>query len=130
MAALLPAWKHQTIRERETELVFRGEQYARAILLYSQKMKGAIASGFEDLVSQHGLRQKWKDPITGDDFLPKVGCAPILPAGGVGAPVRGGGGPPLPPGGVRPGPGGAPIQPGPAVQPGQAPGRPAGPTVP
>jgi type II secretory pathway pseudopilin PulG len=130
MAALLPAWKHQTIRERETELVFRGEQYARAILLYSQKMNGAMPSSFDDLVSQHVLRQKWKDPITGDDFLPKVGCAPILPAGGVGAPVRGGGGPQLPPGGVRPGPGGAPIQPGQAVQPGQAPGRPAGPTVP
>ena len=37
MAALLPAWRHQAMRDREYELIFRGEQYARAIALYYRK---------------------------------------------------------------------------------------------
>jgi len=135
MAALLPAWKHQTIRERETELIFRGEQYARAILLYSQKMNGAMPASFDDLVSQHVLRQKWKDPITNDDFLPKVGCAAILSAGPgagprVGAPVPGGGGPQPAQGGARPGLVGAPGPPSQTVPPGQPSTRPPGSAVP
>ena len=31
MSAALPAWRHQAQREKEAELVFRGEQYVRAI---------------------------------------------------------------------------------------------------
>src|ERR1043165_1991042 len=33
MTALLPSWRQQTQREREADLIFRGEQYARAIAL-------------------------------------------------------------------------------------------------
>src|SRR5581483_5406167 len=91
MAAALPAWKQQATREKEAELIFRGEQYARAILLYQQKM-GWLPASFDDLISQHTLRHKWKDPITGDDFLPKVGCGqanivgPGSPGGGINQP--------------------------------------------
>jgi type II secretory pathway pseudopilin PulG len=91
MSAALPSWRQQATREKEAELAFRGEQYARAIYLYSQKMNGALPSNFDDLVSQHTLRYKWKDPITGDEFLPRVGCQGGVPGGGVpgGVPGRG-----------------------------------------
>ena len=91
MAALLPSWRQQVIRERETELIFRGQQYARAIRLYQQQMGGALPSSLDDLVSQHVLRHKWKDPITGDEFLPRTGCLQIGVGGGFGGNV---GGPP------------------------------------
>ena len=38
MSAVLPAWRHQAKREKEAELVFRGEQYVRAIRLWEMKM--------------------------------------------------------------------------------------------
>jgi len=137
MAAALPAWRQQVMREREAELIFRGEQYARAIWLYTQKNNGQYPQNLDDLVSQHYLRKRWKDPITGDDFsiLAAAFCATGVPGGGgpagggpLGAP--GGGGPgrttPAPPtGGGAPGivappagrPGGGPITSGGSVPP-------------
>jgi type II secretory pathway pseudopilin PulG len=38
MTAALPAWRFQAKREKELELVFRGEQYMRAIGLYERRM--------------------------------------------------------------------------------------------
>jgi type II secretory pathway pseudopilin PulG len=32
MSAALPAWRQQVQRQREEDLIFRGEQYARAIV--------------------------------------------------------------------------------------------------
>jgi type II secretory pathway pseudopilin PulG len=101
MTAALPSWRQQAIREKEAELIFRGEQYARAILLYQQKMNGALPTNLDDLVSQHVLRRKWKDPIANAEFLPKVGCMAAGPGGqpGVGAPgLPGRGGTPTIPG--------------------------------
>jgi len=69
MSALLPAWRQQAIREKEAELVFRGEQYARAIALYNRANPGTLPPSIELLVSQHYLRKAYKDPITGEDFL-------------------------------------------------------------
>ena len=34
MTAALPAWRQQAQRQKEEDLIFRGEQYARAIVLY------------------------------------------------------------------------------------------------
>jgi type II secretory pathway pseudopilin PulG len=69
MSASLPAWRQQAQRERELELRFRGEQYARAVALYFLK-NGTLPSDIDTLVSQRFLRKKWKDPITGEDFVP------------------------------------------------------------
>ena len=66
----LPAWRHQSQREKEIELIFRGQQYARAIGLYRRKLAGAYPPSFDVLVEQKFLRRKYKDPITGDDFEP------------------------------------------------------------
>jgi type II secretory pathway pseudopilin PulG len=105
MSAALPAWRHQVQRQREDDLVFRGEQYARAIVSYQKKNQGALPPDIDILVNQHYLRKKWKDPITKEDFFP-VGS-------GITVPGRTGG----PPGA----PGGAPGQ-NPAGAPGQNPG--------
>jgi type II secretory pathway pseudopilin PulG len=123
MGALLPAWRQQVMREREAELIFRGEQYGRAIWLYSQKNGNQFPQNLDDLVSQHFLRKKWKDPITDDDFaiLPAAFCATAAPGGvpggavpGRGAPAPGGGATPgrAGPFGVTPAPGGSVPAPG------------------
>jgi hypothetical protein len=72
MSAVLPAWRHQAKREKEAELVFRGEQYVRAISLWERKMgPGSRPPNFDILVEQRFLRQKYKDPMTEDgEFLP------------------------------------------------------------
>jgi type II secretory pathway pseudopilin PulG len=68
MTAALPNFRHEAQRTREEELIFRGEQYARALALYAIHNRGALPMDIDALVSQHFLRHKWKDPITNDDF--------------------------------------------------------------
>jgi type II secretory pathway pseudopilin PulG len=70
MMVALPTWRHQVQREKEAELIFRGEQYARAIGLYQRKHPGAFPASLDVLVDQKYLRKKYKDPITGEDFVP------------------------------------------------------------
>jgi type II secretory pathway pseudopilin PulG len=69
MGAMLPAWRHQAVRQKEAELVFRGEEYARAIALYWRKNNQTLPPNFDVLVSQRYLRKKYLDPITGKEFL-------------------------------------------------------------
>jgi type II secretory pathway pseudopilin PulG len=115
MSAALPAWRQQVQRQREEDLIFRGEQYARAIVTYQKKNNGAFPPNIDILVSQRYLRKKWKDPVTNDDFQP-VGAglqgidnrAPSTPRGAQ-APTA----PSVSPGGQQPGrgtPGGGPQQ--------------------
>ena len=103
MLVALPSWRHLAQREKEAELIFRGEQYARAIGLYQRKLAGSFPPSLDTLVEQKFLRTKYKDPITGDDFLPV-----FAGAAGVAAPGEGGEGAP------QPGDAGAPRQAGPA----------------
>jgi type II secretory pathway pseudopilin PulG len=70
MTVAMPVWKQATQREKEAELVFRGEQYVHAIALYSRKLPGALPPSLDILVEQHFLRKKYKDPITNGDFQP------------------------------------------------------------
>ena len=71
MTVAMPVWKQTTQREKEAELVFRGEQYARAIGLFQRKNgPGTLPPSIDLLVDQRFLRKKYKDPITNDDFLP------------------------------------------------------------
>lgn len=119
--ALLPAWRQQGRREKEAELAFRGEQYARAIYLFQRKNNNVNPPSFDVLVQGKYLRKKFKDPITNEDFVPLFAGqqpqTPGSPGGRSGAPTPGGGrsGPVL--GGIsRPGavgqPGGAGSIPG------------------
>jgi type II secretory pathway pseudopilin PulG len=67
MSVALPVWKHDARRAKEEELVWRGQQYVRAIRLYQARM-GALPPNVDALVTGRFLRKKYKDPITNDDF--------------------------------------------------------------
>jgi len=101
MGAALPVWRHEAQREKEEELVFRGQQYVRALRLYQSRTQ-TLPNSVDLLVNGHFLRKKYKDPVTGQDFE-------LIGAGGV---------PGQAPGGVQGAPGGA--QGGRATQPPQS----------
>ena len=70
MTVVMPVWKQAAQREKEEELIFRGQQYAHAIGLFQRKFANAFPPNIDVLVEQRFLRKKFKDPITNDDFLP------------------------------------------------------------
>jgi len=76
MSAALPVWRHEAQREKEEELVFRGQQYIRALRLYQARTPGAMPTSVDMLVNGHFLRKKYKDPVTNEDFE-------LIGAGGV-----------------------------------------------
>lgn len=85
MSAALPAWRFQARREKEAELIFRGEQIARSIYLYQRKNgPGAFPPSLDVLVQGHFLRKKYKDPMTkdGEFQLLLAGMAPQAPGRG------------------------------------------------
>jgi type II secretory pathway pseudopilin PulG len=69
LARALPQIAMQSQRVREERLIYRGEQYKRAIQLYFRKHK-KYPSSVDDLENTNGeryLRRRYKDPITGKD---------------------------------------------------------------
>jgi type II secretory pathway pseudopilin PulG len=106
MTVAMPVWKTAVQREKEAELIFRGQQYARAIELYQRKLPGAAPPNLDVLLDQKFLRKKYKDPITNDDFDL---LSPNSPGAGLGgAPQQTGGR------GAAPGRGATPAPTGPA----------------
>ncbi|HWK09793.1 MAG TPA: hypothetical protein VNR64_07075 [Vicinamibacterales bacterium] len=75
MSVALPVWKHDARRAKEAELIWRGQQYVRAIRLYMART-GSLPPSVDVLVTGRYLRKKYKDPITNDDFQ-------VLGAGGM-----------------------------------------------
>ena len=63
MSAALPVWTQAAQREREAELVFRGEQYARAVALYQRTYAGAFPPDVETLIEERYLRRQYRDPM-------------------------------------------------------------------
>lgn len=72
-------WSNIMQREREEELLFRGDQYRRAIESYFRMAhagaQGAYPKSIEELLKDprslqtlRHLRQPYKDPFTGEDF--------------------------------------------------------------
>ena len=70
MSMALPAWRTVAQREKEEELIFRGQQYARAIALFQRKYANTFPPNVQILLDGHFLRKKYKDPITNSDFQP------------------------------------------------------------
>ena len=66
MSAAVPVWRQLAQREREEELIFRGEQYARAVSLFQRKYGGGLPPSIDVLVEQRLLRKKYVDPMTPD----------------------------------------------------------------
>lgn len=89
MTVALPTWHQVTQREKEAELIFRGQQYARAIGLFQRKSgPGVLPPNIDALVDGHYLRKKYKDPITGGDFdVLLAGTSAPAPGGSTGTPT-------------------------------------------
>jgi type II secretory pathway pseudopilin PulG len=100
MTVALPAWRQQTQREREEELIFRGRQYVRAVQLFQRRYAAAYPPDVDVLVRQKFLRKRYTDPMAKD------GEFEILYQGSMmaGTPLQGRGGSRGVP---TPGPGGA-----------------------
>lgn len=64
LSVALPTWKQTLQREKEDELVFRGNQYARAIGQYQRRNANASPPSLDALVEQRFLRKKYKDPVS------------------------------------------------------------------
>ncbi len=70
LAAVPPAYQLQAKREREIELIFRGEEYMRAIQKYRAKF-GIFPPTIDALLQTNGLRflrRKYTDPVTDKEF--------------------------------------------------------------
>ena len=70
LGAAVPAYQMQARREREEELILRGQEYTRAIQKYQRKF-GIYPPSLDALVQTNGLRfvrRLYTDPITGKDF--------------------------------------------------------------
>jgi type II secretory pathway pseudopilin PulG len=92
LTAAAPRLAQQLQRDREIEMIHRGEQYARAIKRYYKKF-GRYPGRIEDLENTNTirfLRQRYKDPITGGPWrLVRYGEIQLLsPAGGIGTPAQ------------------------------------------
>jgi type II secretory pathway pseudopilin PulG len=75
-------WQNVMLRDKEEELLFRGDQYRQAIELYAAESKikppqqPQYPQSIDDLLmdnrtaaGKRHLRQKYKDPMTGEDFV-------------------------------------------------------------
>ena len=102
LGTTMPVFSTMAKRERETELIFRGQQYARAVSLFQRKYGNALPPNLDVLLNERFLRKQFKDPITNDDFQligpgsPELALAataePVQPGRGEG---QRGGGPPI-----------------------------------
>jgi len=87
MTVAMPVWRTQAQREKEAELVFRGEQIARSINLYMRKMGGGnYPPSLDVLVQGRFLRKKYKDPMTKDGEWVVILAASGVPGQGGSAP--------------------------------------------
>jgi type II secretory pathway pseudopilin PulG len=110
LAVAAPKIAQSIQRDKELELVHRGEQYKRAIKLYYKKF-GAYPSSVDQLVNTNQvrfLRKRYTDPMTGkDDWkIIYLGQAHVQSLGLFGQPLTNGTNPAAPgttPGGTTPG---------------------------
>ena len=105
LSVAMPVWRHEARREKEAELVFRGEQYARAVALFRFKnanVANAFPPSIDSLVEGRYLRKKYKDPMTKDGEFVLIGVGSAQP--GINPPPAqpgGRGGSPTPPAGQQ-----------------------------
>jgi type II secretory pathway pseudopilin PulG len=60
----VPVWETQIKREKEEELIFRGNQYVEAVRIYQLKNPGRFPQELDILVEEKCLRRPYKDPMT------------------------------------------------------------------
>ncbi len=89
MTVALPAWRLQTQRENEEELIFRGRQYVRAVQLFQRRYAAAYPPDVDFLVREKFLRKEYTDPMMKDGEFEILYQGSILAA----SPTLGRGGP-------------------------------------
>jgi len=97
LAVAAPKIAQSIQRDRELELVHRGQQYKRAIKLYYRKF-GAYPSSIDQLMNTNQirfLRKRYTDPMTGKDDWKIIhqGEQHVKVMGLFGQPIAGSGGP-------------------------------------
>ena len=85
LSMALPVRHHAAQREREAELIFRGEQYGRAIMLYQRQIPGAYPPDVETLVEGRFLRRAYRDPMTAGGEFRFILQSELSEFGGAGA---------------------------------------------
>ena len=93
IAAVGPSIATIIERDREAELLFRGKQYARAIVAF-QKRYGRLPNQLEEMakLKPHTIRQLWKDPMCDcDDWETIIAGTPEAAPMGQAPPPQGGG---------------------------------------
>jgi type II secretory pathway pseudopilin PulG len=95
LAVAAPKIAKSIQRDKELELVHRGEQYKRAIKLYYRKF-GAYPANMDQLMNTNQirfLRKRYPDPFTGKDDWKVIyfGQAHVKPMGLFGQPITNGG---------------------------------------
>lgn len=60
--SIYPLWSTAMKREREKELIFRGNQFVESIRIYQLKNPGKFPSSLDDLLKQKCIRKLYKDP--------------------------------------------------------------------
>ncbi len=68
LTAAVPRWSDVLRREREAELVFRGEAIVRAIGAFAEDRPGVLPETLEELVEERYLRKAWIDPVARRPF--------------------------------------------------------------
>jgi len=99
IAAVAPSIATIVQRDKEIELIFRGKQYARAILAFQRRF-GRYPNSLKELeeIKPRSIRQLWKEPMCNCD----EGWEVIIAGTPEAMPMSSG---PLPPGGSMPGTG-------------------------
>jgi type II secretory pathway pseudopilin PulG len=103
IAAIGPSVSALMQRDKEAELIFRGRQYARSIVLFQRKF-GRLPTSLKELAESrpHTVRRLWKEPMCNcDDWHVIIAGTPDA----------------VPPGSRPAGSGGTPTTPGPGNQP-------------
>ena len=68
LSAAVTLWSQVLQREREAELLFRGEAVVRALERFGQDRPGTLPETLDELVEGKYLRRAWLDPMTGRSF--------------------------------------------------------------
>lgn len=60
----VPVWETQIQREKEAELIFRGQQYMEAVRIFQEKNPGRFPRELDELLEEKCIRKLFKDPMT------------------------------------------------------------------
>lgn len=59
----MPVWQTELQREKEEELIFRGNQYVEAVRIYIQKNPGRYPATLQELLDKKCIRRLYRDPF-------------------------------------------------------------------